>query len=405
MTQADPDGFGGVIFNGFVANEDQSVDGVFQGQGQVVRTNAGIQAAGTYVDALVPSGWEAKNYDISYETGDFTIVPADTLLVRATSQQLVYADTVGQLPTTTAQYLDSQDNQIKSLQIEVAPETGRLFVNDSIGGLAAFDLTPTNASLSNAGFVRAGGYDLTASAIEILQARHFKDMVAVGSLTINPRVIDNSTAVSTVQKIYDGNRAIKSLPLQINVDQAGVMLGDQVTVIGSGAFDDRHVGQQKAVKIDVVLRGEDATNYRLSQNSLQENIGSIVQLDSVQWTGDVNDLWSNSANWQGGALPDRNNVAKVIIGEAARADMIETGNDADAQSSVSSINLTTPNSGELLQRLQSNYSLSNERQADRLWLNGHDGEPLLIRAEVDVGDILLLSCEEREQAAPVTLEC
>jgi autotransporter-associated beta strand protein len=61
------------------------------------------------------------------------------------------------------------------------------------------------------------------------------------------------------------------------------------------------------------LFGTDSNNYVLSNGNLTGNIGTITQLSSVAYTGANNGNWSTATNWAGGALPDGNNVAQVII--------------------------------------------------------------------------------------------
>jgi hypothetical protein len=81
VTQTDPSGYGGVTYNGFVNGENQSV---LTGTLSIARSNSGINTAGDYT--LTPSGFGAINgdYAITYNTGVFTIVPAQTLLITAT---------------------------------------------------------------------------------------------------------------------------------------------------------------------------------------------------------------------------------------------------------------------------------------------------------------------------------
>lgn len=61
------------------------------------------------------------------------------------------------------------------------------------------------------------------------------------------------------------------------------------------------------------LTGADAQNYALSTSTLSANVGTITQLASVAYTGSNNGTWSDARNWAGGAIPDGNNVAQVII--------------------------------------------------------------------------------------------
>jgi autotransporter-associated beta strand protein len=77
--------------------------------------------------------------------------------------------------------------------------------------------------------------------------------------------------------------------------------------------NDRHVGNGKYVNINMALRGDDAPNYKLSDLKYRRNVGVINQLDSVQWVGANEGVWSNPNNWMGGAIPDGDNVANIVI--------------------------------------------------------------------------------------------
>ncbi|HZX30799.1 MAG TPA: YDG domain-containing protein, partial [Rhodocyclaceae bacterium] len=133
---------------------------------------------------------------------------------------------------------------------------------------------------------------------------------ANGTLTVNKASL-SVTGVTAADKVYDGNTAA--------VLTGGSILpfaGDSVTLsLGTGEFSDRHVGSGKTVTASgYILSGPDAGNYTLTQPSgLTANIG---QRPSVAWIGTTGE-WSNPANWQDGALPDRNNVFAVNIPSGA----------------------------------------------------------------------------------------
>ncbi|MFO7747384.1 MAG: MBG domain-containing protein [Orrella sp.] len=349
VTQPDETGFGGAIFNGFVAGETSKTDGVFQSAGAINRSNAATEAEGVYENVLTPSGWQAQNYTITYEPGDYTIVPADTLLVKAPSVNVEYADTLDLTTTLRAEYLDSADSQIKALQVQRDGNTYQ--VDDAVGGLVQFELNPADAEMSGSGFLAVGGYDLKAQNARILDQRHFESMVAVGSVNVVPRRLENTAAITEVQKTYDGNRAIQNIDLGADLQTAGIEVGDRVSFVGNGLFADRHVGTNKTVNIDLMLFGEDAGNYRLTQTSLSEKIGTITQRDSVRWVGENGGLWSNRTNWEDGALPDRNNVAQVLIPQGNRVTL-----DSDLTGPVQS---AISNEGILLVQASSPLTLTN----------------------------------------------
>jgi hypothetical protein len=89
--------------------------------------------------------------------------------------------------------------------------------------------------------------------------------------------------------------------------------GDVLTVAtASGAFNNRHRGIGKQVNISgITLGGTDAGNYSLNSPTATA-FADISQLASVTWLGGMGN-WSNAAKWFGGALPDGDNVATVVI--------------------------------------------------------------------------------------------
>ena len=153
--------------------------------------------------------------------------------------------------------------------------------------------------------------------------------MVVGAITVAPKLIyNNITTIQSTTKVYDGSTGVTSGNLSFNQSAAGVVAGDLVSLVGSGSFLDRNVGANKSVTLSMglmslgngslvngrVVNGTlDAMNYVLSNPNITANIGTITQLSSVIYTGVNNGSWSTATNWAGGALPDGNNVAQVII--------------------------------------------------------------------------------------------
>ena len=315
-------GYAGVIYNGFVGGETSSVLSL----GQVSRTNEQMDSAGIYENVLVPSGFDADNYQISYEAGDYTIVPANTLLVRIDSTSATYA--VAPIYSMTAEYLDSDENTIidifEDLKTPDKPnDLGRLihtgpapiYISDGVGSQAQFNIAPMNPSLSSAEQLVVGGYNLITTD-KTVSGANFRDLVLVGSLSIDAKELGN-LGITSISKVYDGTNSIGGFDLDFNRVSAEMQALDRVSIVGNGTFNDRHVGTQKTVNIGLALRGEDALNYRLSTITLNSSVGTIEQLDSVRWVGPDNGAWSVTSHWAGGAIPDRDNVANIIIPDAA----------------------------------------------------------------------------------------
>lgn len=342
VTQADSSGYLGVIYNGFVGGDDATVAELFSQTGSVSRTNTG-EAAQTYEGVLMPAGWQANNYEITFEAGDFTIVPADTLLVRVPGRLVkTYGDALPQAQDITAQYLDSRDNQIKSLVVSFDGGAGLYRVDDGVGAKVVFGLDAHNANRSGAGLIRAGGYNMAPTNADV-SAVNFHNLVLKGALSVTPRTLNNDLGITEVSKVYDGNRSITGLDLNFDEIIAGVIGGDAVSLVGQGVFADRHVGSNKLVTLGLALRGEDASSYRLSTNNVSDNFGTITQRESVEWVGADGANWSDARNWQDGALPDRNNVATVVIPHGAQVtyDNDQVGLTSSAIANAGTIRFTS----------------------------------------------------------------
>ena len=326
VTQSDTAGYSGVVYNGFVAGENATNltrAGVNEMTvGSVTRTNSGVIAAGSYNGVLAPAGFSASNYEITYQSGSYTIVPANTLLVRAGSGETVYGTTPtyttaatqnGTTPPTfnlTAQYLTSNGSVINAFLPTV--NGNQISISDATGTTAQFNLAVVNGSYSSSNNLKVGGYDLAVNNVSITGS-NFNNMVLVGALTVAPKKIDNILGVQTISKVYDGSTSITGLALNFDRGLSGVIGNDVLALSGSGSYNDRNVGVNKGVTISMGLSGADAQNYALQMNNLNANVGTITQLASVQYVGAANGSWSDSRNWAGGALPDANNVAHVII--------------------------------------------------------------------------------------------
>ena len=302
--QTDTAGYGGVVYNGLVGGETAAV----LTAGTITRSNAAVNGAGQYTGVLQASGWQSGNYNISYSAGDYTIVGAHTLLVRVPTVSTTYGTAATYTPT--AQYLDSNSNTIVTLNPVVTGNA--LSVSDGAGGQASFNITPTSATLSSSGNVQAGGYNLEASSVSKV-GNNFQNLVMTGGLTVNPKVLNNNLGVQAITKVYDGSASISNFGLGFNQTLAGIISGDTVSLVGSGSFDDRHVATSKTVNLSLGLLGTDAANYALANSTLTTNTGVITQLASVTYTGATNGNWADFSNWAGGAMPDRNNVAQVVV--------------------------------------------------------------------------------------------
>lgn len=270
VATGDAQGFNDVNYEGFVGGENSSVLG---GTLTITRQNANTDvAAGTYTGVLVPSGLTSTNYDIRNENGDYTIVPARTLLIRSANQSLTYGSTPTY--TTTAKYMDGL-NVIHTLTQSGTGNT--LTFNDGAEGSAAITLNPyvntTLAASSSAGKIVVGNYEIKDTN-PIVVGRNFEGVpVFIGNLTINTKALTPNA--SNVSKVYDATTSMNN----VNLGLSGAIVNDKLDINGTGAFTQKNAGSNLSYTIsNLVLTGDDARNYHLtgSNNSFTGTNGTIT---------------------------------------------------------------------------------------------------------------------------------
>jgi MBG domain (YGX type)/YDG domain len=361
--------YAGVVYNGLVAGETSSVLGV----GSITRTNLANNAVGNYTGVLVASGWTAANYNISYQAGNYTIVGADTLAIKATNTAAVYGSTPSY--NLTAQYLH---NGTVFAAPNITLNGNTVSVVDGAGGSATFALNAVNGCLSSSGNLQVGGYNLDAANVSIT-GNNFNSMVVAGAVTITPKTLSNNLGIQSISKVYDGSTSITAANFSLNSATAGVLGNDTVGLIGSGTYADRNVGANKSVTLSMGLTGKDALNYALSTNSLTANVGEITQLSCVTYVGgNTSGNWSSASNWAGGAIPDGHNVANVIIPTNAsvvyNSDQVGTtssnisnsGNIIFASANPFNLTNTLTGSGTITQRGVGNLTISGNNSISGL---------------------------------------
>ncbi|EMI51858.1 beta strand repeat-containing protein [Rhodopirellula sallentina] len=257
VTKTDATGYAGASYSGFVAGEGTSD---LTGSLSITRSAMGAdESAGTYTDALAASGWSSTNYDITFVTGDYTIVPAEELLVRFDNSSSTYGDLLG-LQLLSAQYMDS-GNTVHTL---AAPSVvdGRYVFDDGSGGSAAFDVVLGGSSLSTSNHTNVGAFSLGMENIDITSGNFSNSVNIVGNHAVTRAAIN--VGASGVSKTYDGNQSMTNLSL----DQTGAISGDSFTLNGQGSYADRHAGTELNYTVgNLELSGTDADNYYLSGGS------------------------------------------------------------------------------------------------------------------------------------------
>ncbi len=261
VSMADGAGYHGVSYSGFVNGE---TDAVLGGGATVSRRNAGVHQAGTYAGVLEvdTDGLVSNNYRFVSQTGSYTIVPSDQLLVRVDTATTGYGATAAYVIGSASYYDGSTVHQLSL--VGVADGGNRFTLRDGAGGSASFTLVPQAVQLSGAGLLRVGAYQLAGSGVTTTNAQNFNNtLTVIGSHSVTPRAL-TANASAGVSKVYDGTVAMNDL--QIGLD--GRYAGDVVTAQGLGAFDSRNAGTNLGYSVSLVeLSGADAGNYVLQGGS------------------------------------------------------------------------------------------------------------------------------------------
>lgn len=254
VTLNDTAGYAGVSYSGFVNNETSGTAGL-GGVLSIVRSNNTSGAAGNYT--LTPSGLTASNYNLSYQTGTYTIVPAQTLLIRVNSTSSLYGNAVS-LNVTSASYLMSDNVTIVNLTGNLSAGGNGLYsVQDGASGSANFTVGLSNVTLSGSGHVPVGIWNVGTSNLTQSGA-NFNTLMAVGTQTVTAKTINVSATAAN--KVYDGNTNAT-----VTLNSSDVLTGDNVSYAYSSAtFASKTAETNKSVSIaNISLAGGDAHNYQV----------------------------------------------------------------------------------------------------------------------------------------------
>jgi gliding motility-associated-like protein len=272
VTQVDAIGYAGVSYSGFKFGEDETV--LDTTNLSIIRTNAGVEAAGEYSEVLEVSGVTAQNYEITYAKGDYTIVGADQLLVKLKEAEVVYGGTPV-YKVSEAGYYDSDDELIKDLTGSVNISDSQVTVTDGASGTASFEIVVGEATYATSGQIDAGSYALEESNTTVTSPNFSNTIVLQGNLKVTPKELTASVS-SSKTKVYDGNAQL--LDLEISLDSPVNL--DQVTATGTGVYDSKNVGSRSYTVSGLTLNGDDAVNYFIqggANASLTGTDGEITQ--------------------------------------------------------------------------------------------------------------------------------
>ena len=319
VTQNDNVGYSGVSYIGFVGGQNATTSDVTGGT--ITRTNSAVQSAGQYNGVLVLNGINSTNYTISTVAGNYTIVPANELLVRTANSSWVYGSD-GNLSVVSAQYMSSNNSVISN--VTLVSQSGNTFnYSDGVGGQAVFRLGPINPQSSTSGYLQAGSYQIGATNISATSANFNNNLVVVGgAVTVDQKALTLST--SNTSKTYDGTTAINNITLGIS----GVLNGDNVLASGTGAYASKNAGNNLSYSISAgSISGSDSQNYYIANpitsitpmtsNTGVINKANITQVNGISINDKVYDQTTNaslngsSANFVGVITGDNLNISSA----------------------------------------------------------------------------------------------
>ncbi|MGK5065453.1 YDG domain-containing protein [Janthinobacterium sp. LB3P112] len=177
--------------------------------------------------------------------------------------------------------------------------------DDRVAGDSLVASAVANFADKNVGAAKA--VQLSGAALTGADAGNYFIVLPTGLLaSITPASL-TLASLSAAGKVYDGTTSAT-----VNATANGVLGQDVVSVVGgSGSFADKNAGAGKMVIASGFrLAGADAGNYTLETTGGTAQ-ASIAQKQLSTWIGSGNGLWSDTANWDGGVVPEGANVLAV----------------------------------------------------------------------------------------------
>lgn len=253
VTKPDVIGYAGVSYIGFLFGETKAV--LDESNLTISRSNVGEEIAGDYVGVLNATGVAASNYELNYQSGNYTIIAADQLRVQLQNAEAAYG-AVASYQVVSAQYLSSSNSTVVDLTQNATISNHKVTVTDGSGGSAIFDIIPLQPAYSSTSRLKVGNYELDATNIIIASSNFNNSIVLQGNLRVTAR---NLTIAITngLTKIYDGNALMNNVTLSTT----DAFFGDIVAPTGSGVYSSKNAGSPSYVVSNIVLSGVDSENY------------------------------------------------------------------------------------------------------------------------------------------------
>jgi hypothetical protein len=241
------------------------------------------------VTGISASGADAQNYDWNTTTSTTADITKASLTITATGVNKTYDG------TTTATDATLSDNRFGSDDLW-ASSTGTAFADKNAGIGKAISVSGINVTGAD-----ADNYVWNTSAVTSAD-------IAKASLAIT---------ASGVNKTYDGS-SVAGVNLSDNR-----IAGDDLSLSGSGVFDDKNAGTGKSVSVSGLnVTGPDAANYVWNTSALTTaNIARASLIVKAQDGTKVEGHADNQLNWslQAGSLFGSDSINGSVVRDAGES--------------------------------------------------------------------------------------
>lgn len=317
-------------YSGFIGGEDESsiITNINRESGE---------SAGTYMISATPT---ATNYDITVNNGTFTIVAADTLLIKLANIVATYGSTPI-YAVDSAKYYSTTGSEIRTLSIS-GNSSYNFTADDGLGTTYTFDVGHTGTNVGN--------YIISASNGVQSGSNFNTPVVNNGVLTINPLAV--TLASSSVTKVYDGTRTATGATITVS-NKVG---SDDITVVGTSLFTDKNVGTGKTyTSTNLALSGSSASNYYISLDDLNNGIigtGDItaktITLSGLTVADKTYDRTTDAVITSLGTLNDvvENDAVAINTSASAVFDTVSAGDNKSV--TLSNVTLTGADAGNYI---------------------------------------------------------
>lgn len=216
-------------------------------------TASSSQPAGSYaITAASATGAAMANYQITYNPGNYTIVPAGQVLIATTGAITNYGTPATFASPVVSYMVSSSGPVISNLYLTGSSTTAGVTTYtyaDSSGATIRFNFAPTNPAISGSNNVNVGIYGLTAANF-VKTGNNITSTSAVvtGDLTVNPLPVIVTATPTTY--MYNGTIRAQAYTAP------AIFTNDNVLI--SGTATGKNVGSYSSV---LAASGTDAANY------------------------------------------------------------------------------------------------------------------------------------------------